>query len=132
MMLYERRIESSLHKTMRELERRQLIRQFQQQEAEQELPRQEPDHSIEKNSDSKNKHVLSEVEWDQSQPSAGIPKSEYLNLERVKEDTVLKKQSQFSVAQNGAKSLIKRYYDNKPASRIKENKAKRSQFDEPF
>ena len=28
MMLYERRIESSLHKTMRELERRQIIRQF--------------------------------------------------------------------------------------------------------
>ena len=36
MMLYERRIENSLHKTMRELERRQLIRQYQQQEAEQE------------------------------------------------------------------------------------------------
>ncbi|MHC4436916.1 MAG: hypothetical protein ACYS3S_06125 [Planctomycetota bacterium] len=37
LMLYERRIENSQHKTLRELERRQLIRQFQQQEAEQEL-----------------------------------------------------------------------------------------------
>ena len=37
MLLYERRIENSLHKTMRELERLQLIRQYQQQEAEQEL-----------------------------------------------------------------------------------------------
>jgi hypothetical protein len=37
LMLYEKRIESSLHKNMRELERRQIIRQYHQQEAEQEL-----------------------------------------------------------------------------------------------
>ena len=36
MLMYERRIENSLHKTMRELERRQLIRQYQQQEADEE------------------------------------------------------------------------------------------------
>jgi hypothetical protein len=53
MMLYERRIENSLHKTLRELERRQLIRQYQQQEAEQELPRREPNRPAEKNSDLK-------------------------------------------------------------------------------
>ena len=53
LMLYERRIENSLHKTLRELERRQLFRQFQQQEAEQELPRQEPNQSAEENSDLK-------------------------------------------------------------------------------
>ena len=53
MLMYERRIENSLHKTMRELERRQLIRQFQQQEAEQELSTQEPNQSAEKNSDLK-------------------------------------------------------------------------------
>jgi hypothetical protein len=32
----------------------------------------------------------------QSQPSAGNPKSEYLNPKRVKEDTDLKKQSQLA------------------------------------
>jgi hypothetical protein len=37
MMLYERRIENSLHKSTRELERRQVIRQYQQQESGQEL-----------------------------------------------------------------------------------------------
>jgi len=36
LMLYEKRIESSLHKAMRELERRQIIRQYRQQEDEQE------------------------------------------------------------------------------------------------
>ena len=53
MLIYERRIENSLHKTLRELERQQLIRQFQQQEAEQELTRREPNQSAEKNSDLK-------------------------------------------------------------------------------
>jgi hypothetical protein len=56
--MYERRIENSLLKIMRELERRQLIRQFQQQEAEQQF---EPSPSLrdeaatraEKNSDLK-------------------------------------------------------------------------------
>jgi len=37
MLMYERRIENSLHKTTRELERRQIIRQYQQQEAEQQF-----------------------------------------------------------------------------------------------
>jgi len=37
MILYERRIENSLNKAMRELERRQMIRQVEQQYAEQEL-----------------------------------------------------------------------------------------------
>ena len=36
LMLYERRIENSLHKNLRELERRQLIRQYRQHEAEEE------------------------------------------------------------------------------------------------
>ena len=49
MLMYERRIENSLHKTMRELEKLQLIRQYQQQEAEQEQLTQEPGRSAEKN-----------------------------------------------------------------------------------
>ena len=53
MMLYERRIENSMIKTMRELERRQLIRQYQQQEADEELTRQESVQSAEKKGDLK-------------------------------------------------------------------------------
>jgi len=37
MLMYERRIENSLHKNLRELERQKLIRQVEQQYAEQEL-----------------------------------------------------------------------------------------------
>jgi len=91
MMLYERRIENSLHKTMRELERRQLIRQYQQQEAEREYEPATKNTTVEKN-------------------------------------TVLKKQSQFSVAQNSAKSLEKGDYDKTPSCRTQENKAKQIQF----
>jgi len=53
MMLYERRIENSLHKTMRELERRQIIRQYQQQEAEQEYEPATKNTTVEKNSNLK-------------------------------------------------------------------------------
>ena len=49
MLMYERRIESSLHKAMRELERRQLIRQFQLQEADEQY---EP--SLREEADTKN------------------------------------------------------------------------------
>jgi len=98
MLMYERRIENSMMKTMRELERRQLIRLFQQQEAEQDQPSlrdsleghltaEAATREKEKNGDSKKQN--------QSRPSAGNPKSEYLNPKRVKEDTDLKKQSQF-------------------------------------
>jgi hypothetical protein len=40
----------------------------------------------------------------------------------------LKKQSQFAVIQIGAKSYLKRGYDNNPAGEVEENKANRSQF----
>jgi len=53
MLLYERRIESSLHKTMSELERLQLIRQYQQQEAEPEYEPAKKNTTVEKNSDLK-------------------------------------------------------------------------------
>ena len=128
MLMYERRIENSMMKTMRELERRQLIRLFQQQEAEQEL---EPSPSLrdeaatqnttaEKKDDSKKQN--------QSRPSAGNPKSEYLNPKRVKEDTVLKKQTQSVPSKNGAKPYLKGDYDNIPLCGAQENKANQSQY----
>ena len=61
-------------------------------------------------------------------PSAGNPKSEYLNPKRVKEDANLKKQSQFSVAHINVNSLEKGDYDKIPLCVAKENKPKQSQF----
>jgi len=43
----------------------------------------------------------------------------------------LKKQTQFAVGRNSAKSYMKGDYDNKPASGAEENKAKQSQFQKP-
>jgi len=51
--------------------------------------------------------------------------------ESVEKKGDLKKQSQLSVVQLGAKSYLKREYENNPASEIKENKAKQSQTPAP-
>ena len=98
MMLYERRIENSMIKTMRELERRQLIRQYQQQEAEQKLSAQEPNQS-------------------RLAPSTAGGSI-----------TDLKKQTQFVPGQNGATSFEKGDYDNNSPAGDEENKANQSQF----
>jgi len=111
LMLYEKRIESSLHKAMRELERQQIIRQCQQQENEQRFD----NITVEKNSDLKKQN--------QSQSLAGNTKSEYLNPKRVKEDTVLKKQSQFVPGQNDTTSCKKGDYDKILPRGAQENKA---------
>ena len=98
MLMYERRIENSLHKTLRELERRQLIRQFQQQEAKQELPTQEPDQfRLAPNT------------------AGGLI-------------TDLKKQSQYVPGQNGAKSYLKGDYDKNSPAGEEQNKPNQSQF----
>jgi hypothetical protein len=132
LMLYERRIESSLHKNIRELERQQLVRQYQQQETEQEL---EPSPSL-RDEDATRKSEQFQLapstaggsitdlkKQTQSQPSAGNPKSEYLNPKRVKENTELKKQSQLSVVNISTTSLEKEGYDNNSPAGNKENKA---------
>ena len=64
----------------------------------------------------------------QSRPSAGNPKSEYLNPKQVKEDTVLKKQSQFVPGQNSTTSYLKGDYENNLASGTNENKANQTQL----
>ena len=108
MLLYERRIENSVHKTMRELERRQLIRQFQHQDAEQQY---EPSPS-----------PRDEAATRSNSPSATQP---------AEKKGDLKKQSQFVPGLIGAKSFVKGYYDKKPAGGTEENKAKQSQFQPP-
>jgi hypothetical protein len=119
LILYERRIESSLHKTLRELERRQLIRQYQQQEAEQEL---EPGQAI---------HIPINDDRDvaatKEQEKQGDLKKQ--NRFRLSPNTAgglitdLKKQTQFSEDHISANSLEKGDYDNNSANSNDENKA---------
>jgi len=124
LMLYEKRIESRLHKNMRELERHQIIRQCQQQEAEQTIPI--PINNNRDEAATRNVTVPKDGDLkkqNQSQPSAGNSKSEYLNPKRVKEDTKLKKQSQLSVSNISANSLDKGDYGNNSPAGDEENKA---------
>jgi hypothetical protein len=88
MMMYERRIENSLNKTLRELERRQLIRQFQQQDVEQQF---EPEQAIPK--------------------ACGFEAATRTPLDK---NSDLKKQSQFEPAIIGVTPYMKGDYDNIP------------------
>jgi hypothetical protein len=149
LMLYERRIENSLQKAMRELEKRQIIRQYKQQEADQKqsIPIPINDNRDEAATQKSNQSRLAPStagglitdlkKQNQSRPSAGnlchrYSNSEYLNPKRVKENTVLKKQTQLSVANINATSLEKGDYGIIPLCGAQENKAKQSQFDAPF
>jgi hypothetical protein len=108
MILYERRIESSLHKTMHELERQQLVRQFQQQDA-------------------------SEEQSSQAIPKAcGTSPSLSTGFEaatRPEEKQVdLKKQSQSMSGEMGVTPYGKGAYDNNSPVGDGQNKANQSQL----
>jgi hypothetical protein len=105
MLMYERRIENSLHKTMRELERRRLIRQFQQQEAEQELETEQAIH----------------IPINGNRDVAATRQDEAAT--RAEKNSDLKKQSQFAPDMIGATPFMKGDYDNMPACGDDENKA---------
>jgi len=101
MLMYERRIENSFHKTMHELERQKLIRQVEQQY--------EPEQAIHfpiKN----NRDVAA------TQSTTAVKNGD------------LKKQSQLSVAHISVNSLEKGDYDNNPVHGAEENKPNQSQF----
>jgi hypothetical protein len=99
MMIYEKRIESSLTKTMNELKKYQIMRQVEQQYVEQQF---EPSPSFR------------DVAATQNSPAEKIGD--------------LKKQSQYAAAHVGANSLEKGDYDNKPAHGAEENKPNQSQL----
>jgi hypothetical protein len=110
LILYERRIENSQHKTLRELERRQIIRQFQQQEAEQELEPEQAIHiPINDNRD------VAATRLDEAATSA-------------EKNSNLKKQSQFAPDMMGATPFMKGDYDKAPDGGDDENKANQSRF----
>jgi len=101
MMLYERRIENSMLKMMNELKRHEIMRRIEYQGAEQ-----------------------------QYEPSPSL-RDEAATRRPAEKKGDLKKQSQLSVVQHGAKSYLKREYEINPAGDIEENKAKQSQFPDP-
>jgi hypothetical protein len=94
MLLYERRIENSLNKTIHKLKTQQMIRIIEQADAR----KQEADRAISSLMD------------------------EAATRQAVKNDD-LKKQSQFEQAQYDAMSFMQGGYGNNPASRAEENKA---------
>ncbi|MHC4426622.1 MAG: hypothetical protein ACYSYV_11060 [Planctomycetota bacterium] len=101
--IYERRIESSMYRTLGELERRQAIREFKERE------------------------ICGE------QPAQAIPKACGFEAATRTIDQMadLKKQSQFAPAQIDAKSCVLRAYENTPRREPRASKAKQSQFPTP-
>ena len=118
LMLYERRIENSLYKTINRLKQYQVIRRIEKEDANRRRPAPESSHPAGNLDDLKKQN--------QNRPSAGNPKHETRNPKRV-EMVHLKKQSQIAAAHLGAKPLIKGDYNNNPACGDEENKPNQSQ-----
>jgi hypothetical protein len=130
LMLYERRIENSLHKAMRGLERRQLIRQYQQQEAEEEQPIPIPIKD--------NRDEAATQEPNQSRLAPNTVGGSITDLKKQSQydrsascvqraaGTDLKKQSQSIPGQNGATSYSEGDYDKIPLRGAQENKANKA------
>ena len=100
LLLYERRIENSLYKTLNRLKQYQVIRRIELDEAR------------------------------KPHPAQAIPKACGFEAAARPEYNLsdLKKQSQFAAAHLTATPLMKRNYDNNPAAGAEENKAEQSQF----
>jgi hypothetical protein len=149
MLMYERRIENSVIKIMKELKRCQIMRRIEQHDADQQPAPAIPipindnrDEAATRSTQAIHKrgtgfqpvenmagHVLSGAEGmamplDQTYPS---PRDKAATRPAEKECD-LKKQTQFAPAQVDVKSFMKGDYDNKPAGRIEENKANQSQL----
>jgi len=115
LLLYERRIENSMVRMMKELKRFQVMRQVEKEDANRRQPAPESSHPAGNLDDLKKQN--------QNRPSAGNPKHETRNPKRV-EMVHLKKQSQFAAAHLAAKPCMQGDYDKMPAGGAEENKAK--------
>ncbi|MGB2865041.1 MAG: hypothetical protein WBC05_17065 [Sedimentisphaerales bacterium] len=118
MLLYERRIENSLNKTINKLKTQQMIRVIQQAEARKQETAQASPEPVEGTGP---KACGFEAATQSNSPS----QSETATRPAEKECD-LKKQSQFPPALMGATSYEKGGYDNMPACGIEENKANSS------
>jgi hypothetical protein len=105
LLLYERRIENSMFKTMRELEKLRLMRQM-----EQSAP------------------AIPSTALRTGPKACGFKAATQKTVKKVN----LKKQSQFSPALMGVNSLVGGNYENIARPGMRENKAKQSQFDNPL
>ena len=97
MMMYERRIENSMYKTINKLKTQQMIRVIEQAEA------------------NKPKTIPVPIDDDRDEAATQNPTEE--------KNSDLKKQSQYTQAPMGTKSLMKGDYENMSTGRIEENKA---------
>jgi len=103
LILYERRIENSLNKAMRELERRQMIRQVEQQYAEQELSVPEIHPASEQKDDLKKQSQFTPGQ----NGATTYVKGEYDNkpVRRIDENKANQSQSQIHSALNAGRSI---------------------------
>jgi hypothetical protein len=108
MMLYERRIENSVIKLMKELKRFQVIRQIERQDAEEQF---EPSPSL--------------------RDEAATHRHSEAATTKIKKRVDLKKQSQFAPAMMGVTPFVKGFYDKESAGGDEENKANQSRFCAP-
>ena len=129
MIMYERRIESSLHKTMNELKSHQKIRRAQRQDAEKEksapneavLKAFEPSALNRKTYDDPHTRLREEQTrqfWDR------------VNMRQMIEEqrADLEKQSQIPFSDATARAIVKIAYGDNPDGEIDENKAEQSQL----
>jgi len=136
MMLYERRIESSLNKAMKELQRLQKIRRIEWKKASQKkaasthaIPKafgfEAATRAIEKHSDLKKQSQYDRSAFSLGVLMDGVPGSPMESLRTARIN--LKKQSQFAAEDAVTNTLEQRDYGNNPAAGNEENKANRSQ-----
>jgi len=133
MIMYEKRIESSLHRTMNELKSHQKLRRAERQDAEKEpakdgTPNQAVLQAFEPS-------ALNRKTYDDPHTRLREKQTrEYWNrvamrqmIEEQRAD--LEKQSQFPFSEATARAILKIAYEDTPADETDENKAERSQFD---
>jgi len=115
LLMYERRIESSMTKMMKELKRHEIMRRIEHGDDEQQYL-----------------HAQTIPKASGFEAATQYEPSPSLRDEAATESTEkkgdLKKQTQFAPGKYDAKSYLEGYYENKPAGRIEENKAKQSQI----
>jgi hypothetical protein len=118
MLIYERRIESSLNRAMRELKRFHVVRRIERQDAGQQL---DPSQSLRDEVVTPKKEKIGDLkkqsQYDRS--AFGVQRAAI---------TDLKKQSQFAMEDIAASLYAEGGYGDDPADETDENKAKRSQF----
>ena len=117
MFMYERRIENSMTKMMKELKRFQIMRRIEQQDADQQQLA--PDQAI---------PIPINDNRDEAATRSKSPSQSETATRPAEKKGDLKKQSQFVPAPIGATSFVKGDYGNTPALGAEENKANQSQF----